>query len=123
MLHEFSFSFTHNLFTPLLLSYSGFLVPDLRVKLDFPHIIYQGLTIYLLFAFGRHGGEELTTVQLCQAGGFMAIGLFALLCGAASCIAVPAIRRLAIPEANPTLPLATSLGLTFPRNVAICIPV
>ena len=37
--------------------------------------------------------------------------LFAVLCGAASYIAVPAIQRLAIPEASPTLPLAASLGL------------
>ena len=39
--------------------------------------------------------------------------LFAVLCGAASYIAVPAVQRLAIPEASPTLPLAASLGLTF----------
>jgi hypothetical protein len=49
--------------------------------------------------------------------------LFAVLCGAASCIAVPAVQRLAIPEASPTLPLAESLGLTFSYNVAIGIPV
>lgn len=39
--------------------------------------------------------------------------LFAVLCGAASYIAAPAVQRLAIPEASPTLPLAASLGLTF----------
>jgi len=49
--------------------------------------------------------------------------LFAVLCGAASYIAVPAIQRLAIPEASPTLPLAASLGLTFSYNVTIGIPV
>ncbi|MGO9069376.1 MAG: sodium-dependent bicarbonate transport family permease, partial [Mycobacterium sp.] len=43
--------------------------------------------------------------------------LFAVLCGAASYIAVPAVQRLAIPEASPTLPLAASLGLTFSYNV------
>ena len=36
--------------------------------------------------------------------------LFAVLCGAASYIAVPAVQRIAIPEASPTLPLAASLG-------------
>jgi uncharacterized protein len=49
--------------------------------------------------------------------------IFAVLCGAASYIAVPAVQRLAIPEASPTLPLAASLGLTFTYNVTIGIPV
>jgi uncharacterized protein len=49
--------------------------------------------------------------------------LFAVLCAAASYIAVPAIQRLAIPEASPTLPLAASLGCTFSYNVTIGIPV
>ena len=48
--------------------------------------------------------------------------LFAGLCAAASYIAVPAVQRLAIPEASPTLPLAASLGLTFSYNVTIGIP-
>src|SRR5207248_4109481 len=54
----------------------------------------------------------------------MAIGtyvLFAVLCCAASYIAVPAVQRLAIPGASPTLPLAASLGLTFSFNVTIRI--
>jgi hypothetical protein len=49
--------------------------------------------------------------------------LFAVLCGAASYIAVPAVQRLAIPEASPTLPLAASLGVTFSYNVTMGIPV
>ena len=49
--------------------------------------------------------------------------LFAVLCAAASYIAVPAVQRIAIPEASPTLPLAASLGLTFSYNVTIGIPV
>jgi hypothetical protein len=49
--------------------------------------------------------------------------LFAVLCGASSYIAVPAVQRLAIPESSPTLPLAASLGLTFSYNVTIGIPV
>jgi hypothetical protein len=49
--------------------------------------------------------------------------LFAVLCAAASYIAVPAVQRMAIPEASPTLPLAASLGLTFSYNVTIGIPV
>jgi len=49
--------------------------------------------------------------------------LFSVLCAAASYIAVPAVQRLAIPEASPTLPLAASLGCTFSYNVTIGIPV
>ena len=49
--------------------------------------------------------------------------LFSVLCAAASYIAVPAVQRLAIPEASPTLPLAASLGLTFTYNVTVGIPV
>jgi hypothetical protein len=49
--------------------------------------------------------------------------LFGVLCGASSYIAVPAVQRLAIPEASPTLPLAASLGLTFSYNVTVGIPV
>lgn len=49
--------------------------------------------------------------------------LFAVLCARRPNIAVPAVQRLAIPEASPTLPLAASLGLTFSYNVTIGIPV
>lgn len=76
---EFWHNFTHNLFKPLLLFfYMGFLVPIFRVKLDFPHVIYQGLTIFLLIAIGWHGGEELATLntaELTRASGFMFVGL------------------------------------------------
>src|SRR5712672_9057 len=76
---EFWENFRHNLFKPLLLFfYMGFLVPILKVKLDFPHVIYQGLTIYLLLAIGWHGGEELAMLpasQLANAAGFMLVGV------------------------------------------------
>ena len=76
--HEFWDNFTHNLFKPILLFfYMGFLVPIFGVKLDFPHVLYQGLTIFLLVAIGWHGGEELaklTASELTKAGGFMAVG-------------------------------------------------
>ncbi len=66
-----------------------------------------------------HVYSMVTGVQL-QLGSYV---LFAVLCGAASYIAVPAVQRLAIPEASPTLPLAASLGLTFSYNVTIGIPI
>jgi uncharacterized protein len=64
MLSEFWQNFTHNLFKPLLLFfYFGFLIPILRVRFEFPYVIYQGLTMYLLVAIGWQGGEELAKVR------------------------------------------------------------
>lgn len=78
MLHEFLENFKHNLFKPLLLFfYMGFTIPILRVPFEFPHAIYQGLTMYLLVAIGWHGGEELASLSAegaQQALGFMVIG-------------------------------------------------
>src|SRR5262249_50312628 len=78
ILAEFWDNFRHNLFKPLLLFfYLGFLFPILKVKFDFPYVIYQGLTIYLLLAIGWHGGEELAGLdakQLSGALGFMVVG-------------------------------------------------
>src|SRR3954465_2662918 len=83
-LMEFWENFRHNLFKPLLLFfYMGFLVPILGVKLDFPHVIYQGLTIFLLIAIGGHGGEELaklSAAELGRAGGFMVVGFVTNFC-------------------------------------------
>jgi hypothetical protein len=78
ILSEFWYNFKHNLFKPLLLFfYMGFLFPILKVKFDFPYVIYQGLTIYLLIAIGWKGGEELAHLDkdtLIHAGGFMFVG-------------------------------------------------
>ncbi len=49
--------------------------------------------------------------------------LLALLAASASYIAVPAAMRISLPEANPTLSLAASLGITFPFNVLMGVPV
>lgn len=48
--------------------------------------------------------------------------LFTVLVASASYIAVPAAMRLSVPEANPTYYIATSLGVTFPFNIVIGIP-
>ncbi|GIV23006.1 MAG: sodium-dependent bicarbonate transport family permease [Bacteroidia bacterium] len=48
--------------------------------------------------------------------------MFAILCASASYIAVPAAIRIAIPEANPSFYVTPSLGITFPFNIAIGIP-
>ena len=79
MILEFWGNFRHNLFKPLLLFfYMGLLVPILGVAFEFPHVNYQGLTIYLLVSIGWHGGEELARLKASEFGqalGFMGVGL------------------------------------------------
>lgn len=50
------------------------------------------------------------------------VALLMVLAASASYIAVPAVIRHAIPEANPSLYFSMSLGLTFPFNILIGIP-
>lgn len=49
--------------------------------------------------------------------------LLMTLSASASYIAVPAAMRVALPEANPSVYLTLSLGITFPFNLTIGIPV
>ncbi len=49
--------------------------------------------------------------------------LVGVLGASASYIAVPPAMRLAVPEANPSLYLTLSLGVTFPFNVVFGIPI
>jgi uncharacterized protein len=53
-------------------------------------------------------------------GGTAMLGILA---ASASYIAVPAAMRISVPEANPTLSLAAALGITFPFNVLVGIPI
>ena len=48
--------------------------------------------------------------------------LLATLFASASYIAAPAAMRIAIPEANPALSIGAALGITFPFNLLIGIP-
>lgn len=48
--------------------------------------------------------------------------LFVTLAASASYIAVPAALRLALPEAKPSIYVTLSLGVTFPFNLALGIP-
>lgn len=50
------------------------------------------------------------------------ITVLATLAASGSYIAVPAAMRLALPEANPALSLTASLGITFPFNILVGIP-
>ncbi|MFC5299771.1 sodium-dependent bicarbonate transport family permease [Azospira restricta] len=48
--------------------------------------------------------------------------LLATLYASASYIAAPAAMRIAVPEANPALSIGTALGITFPFNLLLGIP-
>ncbi|HND55212.1 MAG TPA: sodium-dependent bicarbonate transport family permease, partial [Pirellulaceae bacterium] len=76
--------------------------------------------IFATFGMLMARGYSLATGMPLEIGTYV---LFAVLCGAASYIALPAVQRMAIPEASPTLPLAASLGITFSYNVTVGIPV
>jgi hypothetical protein len=45
-----------------------------------------------------------------------------VLAASASYIAVPAVLRHALPEVNPALYMGMSLGITFPFNIILGIP-
>ena len=49
--------------------------------------------------------------------------LLMVLAASASYIAVPAVLRYALPEANPSLYFGLSLGVTFPLNILVGIPI
>jgi hypothetical protein len=49
--------------------------------------------------------------------------LLMILAASASYIAVPAAMRVALPEADPSIYLTLSLGVTFPFNLAVGIPI
>ncbi|MEP1201386.1 sodium-dependent bicarbonate transport family permease [Tateyamaria sp.] len=51
------------------------------------------------------------------------VALFMVLSASASYIAVPAAMRVALPEANPSIYLTLSLGVTFPFYLTLGIPI
>ncbi|MDH4181800.1 MAG: sodium-dependent bicarbonate transport family permease, partial [Betaproteobacteria bacterium] len=48
--------------------------------------------------------------------------LLATLAASASYIAAPTAMRVAVPEANPALSIGVALGVTFPFNITLGIP-
>lgn len=74
------------------------------------------LLVYALLSPLVHAGMALL---LCVLTGVSAGNgaLLMVLAASASYIAVPAVIRHAIPEANPTLYMSLSLGITFPFNI------
>lgn len=88
--------------------------PDLRGKS--PALLAYGVVFPLL--------HSMLALGLCAAFG-VGVGdtiLLMTLAASASYIAVPAVVRQAIPEANPSVYFGLSLGITFPLNILFGIP-
>jgi hypothetical protein len=89
-------------------------VPDLKDKspsllgyaVVFP-LLHSGFALVLCMLFGVTVGNAI---------------LLMTLAASASYIAVPAVIRHAIPEANPSVYFGLSLGITFPFNILVGIP-
>jgi len=64
-------------------------------------------------------GVLLGTAAGLSVGGAAVLGVMA---ASASYIAAPAAVRVALPEANPAIYLIASLGITFPINLVLGIP-
>ncbi|MDX2259937.1 MAG: sodium-dependent bicarbonate transport family permease [Hyphomicrobiaceae bacterium] len=77
-----------------------------------------GFGIYMPLLGGAMGAVAASLVGLSVGGTALMITLAA----SASYIAVPAALRLALPEARPSIYLPLSLGITFPFNLTIGIP-
>jgi hypothetical protein len=109
--------------------------------------IFSGMLAIFLLQLGIQAGRSLQEVRSAgigllgfavafpllagMAGVWLAQGIgisqggsvvFGLLCASASYIAAPAAVRLSLPEAKPGLYITTSLGVTFPINLFIGIP-
>ena len=70
-------------------------------------------------AGGALGGWAGLTAGLSPAGATV----LATLAASASYIAVPAAMRMTVPEANPSFYISTALGVTFPFNIIVGIPI
>lgn len=80
--------------------------------------------ITLLYALGSPLSHALLALVLCTLIG-LPLGntiLLMVLASSASYIAVPAVLRHALPEVNPALYMGMSLGITFPFNIILGIP-
>ena len=80
-----------------------------------------GLVLYAVAAPLLHAGLALCLALLSSLGRGDAT-LLMVLAASASYIAVPAVLRTALPEAKPSLYFGMSLGITFPLNLLIGIP-
>jgi len=100
-------------------------------------LLEMGLVAGSRLAELRRAGPFLIAFGLCVPVVFGAIGLLvgrglglsvggcailATLCASASYIAAPTAMRIAVPQANPALSIGAALGVTFPFNVTLGVP-
>lgn len=69
-------------------------------------------------AYGAIGAYVGTVMGLTLGG----VVLLAILAASASYIAAPTAMRIAVPKANPGLSIGAALGVTFPFNITIGVP-
>lgn len=82
-----------------------------------PGVVLFGIVMPLLSSVIGLGVASLLGLSL---GGTV---LLMILAASASYIAVPAAMRVALPEADPSIYLTLSLGVTFPFNITLGIPI
>ena len=86
------------------------------IKAAGPLVVLLGIVVPLINGFiGALAG---TAVGLSTGG----VAVMATLAGSASYIAAPAAVRIALPQASPGLYVTASLGITFPFNLTVGIP-
>ena len=86
------------------------------IKSAGPLVVLLGIIVPLINGFlGALGGAA---VGLSTGG----VAVMAVLAGSASYIAAPAAVRIALPQASPGLYVTASLGITFPFNLTVGIP-
>lgn len=85
------------------------------------HYLRPGLILFgiVMPIIGSFAGLIAASMIGLSTGGTV---LLMTLSASASYIAVPAAMRVALPEANPSIYLTMSLGITFPFNLTIGIP-
>ncbi len=82
--------------------------PVLLAYASISPFVHAGIALLVALAFGLPMGDA---------------ALLMVLSASASYIVVPAVLRYAIPEANPAVYLALPIGVTFPINILLGIPV
>lgn len=82
-------------------------------------IFLVGFAVIMPTANGIIGVAVATSLGLSVGGAVM----FGLLLASASFIAAPAVLRHAIPQAKPSLYITSALGITFPYNIIVLLPV
>jgi len=114
----------------------------------FTHSLFYGVECFFLLDMGMVAAQRLPSLK--KAGSFLigfailmpifnaligvlvarslALGpgnalLFVVLCASASYLAVPAAMRMTVPEARSSYYISTTLGLTFPFNIVLGIPI